>query len=321
MTRIRNAFTLVELLVVIAIIGVLVSLLLPAVQSARESARRTQCANHLKQLALAFHNHHDTYKILPSAGGPDWNIHMTFNNGAPAVGNDQMGGWGFQILPFIEQQNVWQGGAATSDIDRSVAAIGARIPAFFCPTRRPPEVVSAGDWYDYWKPDRGSANPHKNTNSPHAKNDYAAGSWTTATSFAQGVGPVVRVWDYPTGGSNICRKLTGITFAQVTDGLSNTLLLGEKTWNRAKADTMQSNDNEGYTTAWNHDTMRLTHLPPAPDFSMTDGTTKDQFGGAHPGILQIALTDGSVRVVPYSIDLTIWQNLGHRSDGATFTLP
>jgi prepilin-type N-terminal cleavage/methylation domain-containing protein len=102
----RRAFTLVELLVVIAIIGVLVALLLPAVQAARESARRTQCVNHLKQLALAAQNHADTYRILPSAGGPGWDYHMSYINGVPQIAPQQHGGWGFQILPFIEQQQL-----------------------------------------------------------------------------------------------------------------------------------------------------------------------------------------------------------------------
>jgi prepilin-type N-terminal cleavage/methylation domain-containing protein/prepilin-type processing-associated H-X9-DG protein len=299
-----RGFTLVELLVVIAIIGILVSLLLPAVQSARESARRMQCANHLKQLALACHTHHDQYKLLPSGGGPDWNWHMTYVNGAPAIAPLQHGGWGFQVLPFIEQQAVWQGGTATTDIDRSVLAIGTKIPSMFCPTRRPPQNPSTGDWYSNPAP-----NSHAGVVSPHAKNDYAAGSANTATGFADGIGPIT--------------QMKAKTFAQITDGLSNTLLLGEKAWNRAGDDAWLPNDNEGYTCGWNHDTVRHTQSLPIPDYfdSNTGNLRGDVFGAAHPGGLQIALADGSVRFVSFNVELAVWQRLGHRADGVANTLP
>ena len=99
----RIAFTLIELLVVIAIIAILVGLLLPAVQKIREAANRVRCANHLKQMGLAFHNHHDTYKILPSGGwGWGW-----VGDATQGVGPQQPGGWLFHILPFIEQATVY----------------------------------------------------------------------------------------------------------------------------------------------------------------------------------------------------------------------
>src|SRR5262245_42770934 len=119
----RHGFTLVELLVVIAIIGVLVSLLLPAVQSSREASRRTMCQNNLKQMGLAFHQHHDALQVFPT-GGWDWMTPPTYVNGAPATGSAQQAGWGFQILPYIEQTAVWNGGSGANDNDKALLAIG-----------------------------------------------------------------------------------------------------------------------------------------------------------------------------------------------------
>ena len=137
----RRGFTLIELLVVIAIIAILIGLLAPAVQQVREAAARAQCMNNLKQIGMAFHAHHDAYRSFPT-GGWDWTTPPTYVNGAPAVGAKQQASWAFQILPFIEQGNVWRGGQATNDRDRILVAIGTPIPIYFCPSRREPQVIS-----------------------------------------------------------------------------------------------------------------------------------------------------------------------------------
>src|SRR5262245_15994214 len=136
--RPRFAFTLIELLVVIAIIGTLTGLLLPAVQKIRESANRAQCQNNLKQMGLAFVHHHDTYGYFPT-GGWGWNQQPTYINGVSTTGLAQHAGWGFQILPFIEAENVWKAGPAQ--------AIGATNRVFFCPSRRGPQTVTTADHY------------------------------------------------------------------------------------------------------------------------------------------------------------------------------
>src|SRR5262245_56091327 len=122
----RRAFTLVELLVVIAIIGTLVSLLLPAVQATREASRRTQCQNNLKQMWLAFHQHHDTLRFFPT-GGWDWITPPTYISGTPSTGRPQQAGWGFQILPYVEQTATWNGGGGATDNDKALFAIAAPI--------------------------------------------------------------------------------------------------------------------------------------------------------------------------------------------------
>ena len=134
-----QAFTLVELLVVIAIIGILVGLLLPAVQSARESARRMQCSNHLKQIGLAFLNHESTNKFLPCAG---WNI-WYLGDPQLGTGREQPGGWIYQILPYVEEQAVYDitddGNkllVTTAQKDQSLILQRSALPMFNCPSRR-----------------------------------------------------------------------------------------------------------------------------------------------------------------------------------------
>src|SRR5262245_3250398 len=136
--RARSGFTLIELLVVIAVIGMLVALLLPAVQQAREAANRLQCRNNLKQIALAFHIHHDTLRYFPT-GGWYWWSPPNYIGTSPVVGNQQQAGWGFQILPYLEAETVWNAGAIT--------AVATPNPMFFCPTRRAAQTVTYVDQY------------------------------------------------------------------------------------------------------------------------------------------------------------------------------
>jgi prepilin-type N-terminal cleavage/methylation domain-containing protein len=273
----RVAFTLVELLVVIAIIGILVSLLLPAVQVAREAGRRMQCSNQLKQMSLAFHLHHDQFGRFPT-GGWDWDTPPSYQGTTPHIGSQQRAGWGFQVLPFLEANNTWLGGAEL--------AISQTNPVFFCPSRRGPQVVIMQD--SYAPPVNGSA-------LKHALCDYAA-------SNREGTGVVTR--------------FNARSIAEVTDGTSNTLMLGEKRLNLRELGKAQPDDNEGYTAGWNSDTMRNTNKKPLPDF-MGLGDGDDRFGASHAGVFQISLADGSIQAIAYGIDSEVFRRLGHISDGQT----
>jgi prepilin-type N-terminal cleavage/methylation domain-containing protein len=135
----RNGFTLIELLVVIAIIGILVALLLPAVQATREAARRTECKNHLKQIGIGWLNHEDVHGHLPSSG---WGYKWT---GEPSrdYGKDQPGGWVYNMLAFIEQTDLRNLGARTSEPGQLSAQKAQPIKIMHCPTRRRAKVYPA----------------------------------------------------------------------------------------------------------------------------------------------------------------------------------
>jgi prepilin-type N-terminal cleavage/methylation domain-containing protein/prepilin-type processing-associated H-X9-DG protein len=281
----RRGFTLIELLVVIAIIAILIGLLLPAVQKVRAAAARAQCQNNLKQLGLAAHNYHDSVGALPS-GGTGWWIPPTYvAPGQPAVGSSQQGGWGFQILPYIEQDNVFKGSGQGSIAGCQIVAISSPIKMFFCPARRPPMVLAAtGNWY----PPSGTFG--------HAPTDYAAGNLEGNGAIAYGY--------------------SGNNFRAITDGLSNTILFGDKRMDLTYLGQYQSDDNEGYTSGWDHDTVRLTSVPPLPDTNNGSGWGEERFGSSHSGgIFNAALCDGSVRSINYSISQTTFANLGSISDG------
>jgi prepilin-type N-terminal cleavage/methylation domain-containing protein len=280
----RAGFTLVELLVVIAIIGVLMGLLMPAVQKIRESASRLTCQNNLRQIGLAFHNHHDTHSKFPTGG---W-VALTPPNyiaGTPAMGEQQHAGWAFQILPYLEAENTWKGGQATTDTARALVAIGTTNKVFFCPSRRGPQTVIYRDNY---------VPSLTGGNITHALCDYAA-------SNKEGTGAV--------------RQASATRFATITDGTSNTLLVSEKRLNRRYLGTKQPDDNQGYTAGFNYDTVRKTTRPPLPDYNAQFGDGAGLFGSSHTAGLNVCLVDGSVRFISYAISQRTWNLLGNAADG------
>ncbi len=287
----RAAFTLVELLVVITIIGILISLLLPAVQSAREAARRLQCTNNLKQIALAFHSYHVTWGVLPDAGKDD---RPCGEPGPPHIAaHNNRGEWNFfyQIMPHIEQMGLYNEPSHTT-IYRTP------VPLYYCPTRRRPGRYP--------------------TDSGTARADYAASSGDKSISTGSST---------PSNGVVDVRTCAPpIDFAMIRDGLSNTLMLGEKLLHPNWFGRC-GGDNEYYVNSGvDQDHIRNarplntsgTLGPPIPDSQAPVGNDPfwpQRFGSSHTGGFNAAMADGSVRSISYSIEPETFRRLCVRNDG------
>ena len=317
MTRQRGGFTLVELLVVIAIIGMLVALLLPAVQSARESARRVTCANHVRQLALGYLQHNQAQNVFPT-GGWGWYWFGDADRG----GSEQPGGWAFNILMFIEQGQIFDLCAdgdpeqiLSQQMEGAARAVQVALPVMFCPTRRSPGT------FERYLPARFAANEYAHNADPaerEARNDYAANSGDNFVKW--GSGPSAE--DGMAGrGFRDMRLSTGISFqrsqiqsAHVRDGMSNTFLLGEKHVARQHyLDGVDTGDDQNYLTGDDWDLHRWTHKPPLRD--RLDEIHQHTFGSAHAEGLNMAMADGSVHFVSYEIAPETFRYLGNRMDG------
>ncbi len=316
----KTAFTLVELLVVITIIGILISLLLPAVQAAREAARRLQCSNHLKQLALAAHSHHEAHGYLPAGG---WGYRWV---GDPdrGFGSRQPGGWVYSILPYIEQDALHGLGAGRSASEKKAAAeqlATTPLAVMNCPSRRRPRI------YPHNPSTAESNRPHNpgidgvrcDRIDTVAKADYAAcggHSWPGTTPGPSTIA-AESSFNWPAGPMNctgvVCLRRE-IDFAQVRDGTSNTLMFGEKSVSPDNYATWQApGDAQPMFIGFDQDVSRQTHARPRQD--QPGPTNCYIFGSAHPGGLNMAMGDGSVRNFSYSVDATVWRNLGHRQSG------
>lgn len=315
--RVRSrGFTLVELLVVIAIIGILISLLLPAIQAAREAARRSECKNNLKQMGLAAQNHVETIKSFPTGG---WGWHWP---GDPDRGyrNDQPGGWMYNILPWIEEGQLrnagkGQSGAAKQNAIRDV--ITTPVKYYFCSSRRTPLTVPFTHGTNYELASRPAS---------VARNDYAAcGGSLDAGSNPAGPGlPQPKTYNYYKTGTTYYSR-SGITHAssackirQITDGLSKTILYGEKFQNTDTIDTSDANNDQGWNLGWDWDIARWTALPPQMDLSLSKfpiTNSGNLFGAIHVSGSQFVMADGSVHTVAYEVEQLVFQNLGDRDDG------
>ena len=281
----RRAFTLIELLVVIAIIAILIGLLLPAVQKVREAAARMSCTNNLKQIGLGFHNYHDAKQQLPNGGSDGPTITC-------CSADDRVGWtWMYHLTPFIEQDAVYNAPA-------NATVANAVIKTYYCPSRRPPTLYSNGARCDY------AGNGGKNMGDA-GKQGMLMRQWSTLPQ--------------PAGTAANQKR----TFTSVSDGLSNTILAGDKQCHPTVLGTSGGDNEVWNNSGWDQDHVRFGELVPDADSNHPDSTQAQfwsvRFGSSHSGGFVGVMGDGSVRFIRYGIDAANWMRVCLVDDGEVMT--
>jgi prepilin-type N-terminal cleavage/methylation domain-containing protein/prepilin-type processing-associated H-X9-DG protein len=305
----RRGFTLVELLVVIAIIGILVALLLPAIQAAREAARRSECTNNLKQMGIAVQMHHDTRKVLPKGRSTLTPMGVS---------------WAFELLPYMEQQAMHDAYVDTLPVFHVDNSFAMRVPVgvYFCPSRRSPAADR-----DFDNDDDAQTQEFKGV---AAGGDYAANAGLDieyGRQNEQGEPPNVE------GGAMY--SFSQVRLGQITDGTSSSLAIGERyippLEELEDVDPDRQHYHQGDTALFSSDHPNTIlagtecglagGLTDPNDNSCTislpsdDGNPDEKFGSDHPGTVQFVFLDGHVQGINRDIDLVTLQRLSTVADG------
>ena len=341
--RNRTGFTLIELLVVIAIIAILVALLLPAVQQAREAARRSQCKNNLKQIGLAIHNYHETYNTLPMGHSSHFSVWRnsshTFQTGYPGTGTNSAisfrANWSWQayILPMLEQANAYEilnvnGQRADQALatPEGLSILTTPIPTLLCPSDPNPGLTESG-----MRGARSINEPAGGARIATAVSNYVANN--------RGFAGSVTVSAQQSGSANgLFFVNSKVKFRDVTDGLSNTLAAGERAWEywsidaagvkqlaparaglaiiaRSKDGSTTTCDLCGFTDSLAVAGSGINHNDLLTSSGSFDGDRAcGSYSSRHVGGANFLLADGSVRFLSENLDTSTFLNLGNRAD-------
>jgi len=283
--RARPGFTLIELLVVIAIIAILMGLLMPAVQQAREAAARISCANNLHQIALAMHNYHDAEEKLPPSRLPG-----------------ESASWAWLILPYLEQDNLYRtwdlsGGLGKFPTNTNLAP----VPNYFCPSRRSKNTTMPSQNF----PQRAGCVLFQSVTG--ALGDYAVNIGTTGMDV-----PLVNAFGPPVPPNGPFEYANGLTFLQISDGLSNTLLVGEK-----NVPPDQFGQYPWDCSIYDGHNYPCSTRAGGPGFPLASSRydTGWKFGSYHPTTVQFAFADGSVHGLKLTTQPVTLGLLADRNDG------
>ncbi len=298
----RVGFTLIELLVVIAIIAILVALLLPAVQQAREAARRSSCKNNLKQIGLALHNYHDTHNVFP----PGW---LQPHN--PDIDGEFGERWGFSVflLPTLEQSALYDALRVSAPAEPIPLANDPRLASapsvFLCPSD------PGGDRNESYPDQQGNFYPKSNYPGVHGRGEEVS----IAIS----------------GGNGLFGKASRIRMADITDGTSQTFAVGERdARSRGQGAFGELGDPFRHAAVWVRAMPRPGSITPTTQHGRSttgictdlpgstrvlNGSSSRAFGSAHQGGAHFLFADGSLRFISENIHLITYGRLAHRSDG------
>ena len=288
-----RGFTLIELLVVIAIIAILIGLLLPAVQKVREAAARATCQNNMKQIGLALHNYHDSNGYYPRASSDGPSVTCCSGD----TRNEWT--WMYQILPYVEQQTLFDAPDAT------VQTTAVKI--YYCPSRRPARTYGSN----------------------LARCDYAGNGGELMSEWGA-KGMFVRTWPTLPSASTATQQYRRL--ADITDGLSNTIAVGEKQCHQTVLGTSGGDNERWNNSGWDEDNVRFGSNSGgaagneggiAPDSQHPDSTKAQfwsrKFGSSHSSGINCLFGDGSIRNVSFSVDLEQFRRMCVINDGLPVT--